>query len=174
MRASVRRHERGVRARQDAPHHGSTGGRLNRFGRPILVPRLDERRLKMIRTTMWQTLLAAAALAVGGAAAGADQAEVRSRLRDVRAVPQVGGVGGRRDQEAHCGPLRDPGLPGLAAGQGDRHQPGPDARHGGHDLHRPGIRRAHATRRWRSAARRSCSATSTTGRSIRRARCCRS
>ena len=57
---------------------------------------------------------------------GADQAEVGPRLRDLRAVPQVVGVGGRRDQEAHQRQVRDPGVPGLQPGQGNRHQPGPD------------------------------------------------
>ena len=74
---------------------------------------------------------------------GADQAEVRARLRDLRGLPPRRAVGRRRDQEAHRRPLRDPGLPGLAAGQGIRHQPGPDAGHGGHHLHRPGLRGAH-------------------------------
>ena len=95
-----------------------------------------------LKSLLSATALAVAALA-GTPAWAADQAEVRPRLRDLRGLPPRGAVGRRRDQEAHRRPLRDPGLPGLAAGQGVRHQPGPDAGHGGHHLHRPGLRRAH-------------------------------
>ena len=62
-------------------------------------------------------------------------------LRDVRAVPQVRGVGRRRDQEAHQRQVRDPGLPGLEPGQGIRHQPGPDAGHRRHHPDRRELRR---------------------------------
>ena len=79
-----------------------------------------------------------------GPGPGPDQAQVRACLRDLRGLSHGGAVGGRRNQEAHRRPLRDPGLPGLAAGQGNRHQPGPDAGHRRHHLHRPGLRRAHA------------------------------
>ena len=71
---------------------------------------------------------------------GPDQAQVGARLRDLRAVPQVVGVGRRRDQEAHQRQVRDPGVPGLDAGQGIGHQPGPDAGHGGHHPDRRELR----------------------------------
>ena len=80
--------------------------------------------------------LLAAAAAPFGAGAGPDQAQVGPRLRDLRAVPQVVGVGRRGIQEAHQRQVRDPGVPGLQPGQGKRHQPGPAAGHGGHHPHR--------------------------------------
>jgi hypothetical protein len=103
-----------------------------------------------------------AAGALGARALRADQAQVGARLRDVRAVPQVLGVGRRRDQEAHQRPLRHPGVPGLHAGQGSRHQPGPDAGHGRHHPHRARASRGAPTRRWRSRTFRSSSATPST------------
>ena len=53
------------------------------------------------------------------------------------------GLGGRRDRQAHQQPLHDGRVPGLAARQRDADQPVAVARHGGPDLHRPGLRRAH-------------------------------
>ena len=63
---------------------------------------------------------------------GADQAEMGACLRDLRAVPHAIGLGGAGDRQAHQRPLPDRRLPGLAARQGNRHQPGPVARHGRH------------------------------------------
>jgi DNA-binding FadR family transcriptional regulator len=48
---------------------------------------------------------------------GADQAQVGPRLRDLGALPQVLGVGRRRDQEAHQRQVRHPGVPGLQLGK---------------------------------------------------------
>ena len=69
------------------------------------------------------------------------------------------GVGGRRDQEAHQRQVRHRGVPGLDARQGNRHQPGPDARHRRHDHHRPVVRGAQLPARSASPTTRSSSAT---------------
>ena len=50
-------------------------------------------------------------------------------------------MGRRGDQEAHRRPLRGRGLPGLAARQGGRPQPGPEARHRRHHHLRLQLRR---------------------------------
>ena len=60
------------------------------------------------------------------------------------------------------------GVPGLAAGQGNRHQPGPDAGHGGHHLHRRSVCRAQLPAAGDRRLRRSSSATPTTGSSTRK------
>ena len=70
------------------------------------------------------------------------EAQVGARLRNLRALPHRVGVGGGGDQEAHQRQVRHRGVPGVDAGQGNRHQPGPDARHRRHDHHRPVVRRA--------------------------------
>ena len=61
------------------------------------------------------TVLAFAVLtAFAGAASAQTKLKWAHVYETVRAVPQVGGVGRRRDQEAHQRPLRDAGVPGLA------------------------------------------------------------
>ena len=53
-------------------------------------------------------------------------------------------------------------FPASSLGKESRHQPGPDAGHGGHHPHRRQLRRQHATRRWPSATSPSSSATPST------------
>ena len=110
-----------------------------------------------------KTLVACAVAATAFGVLGTAQAQTKLKwahvYESVRAVPQVVGVGRRRDQEAHQRPLRGPGVPGLQPRQGIRHQPGPDARHRRHHPHRRQLRRPHVTRRWPSRTSRSSSAT---------------
>ena len=80
--------------------------------------------------------VAAAALAAGGPALAQQKLKWAHVYETSRAVPQAVGLGRRRDQEAHQRQVRHPGVPGVVARQGNRHQPGPDARHGRHDHQR--------------------------------------
>jgi len=63
----------------------------------------------------------------------ANRPEMGARLRNQRAVSYRIGVGRARNRTPHRGPLPHRRLPGVAIGQGNRHQPGADAGHRGHD-----------------------------------------
>ena len=52
-------------------------------------------------------------------------------------------VGCRRNRQAHQQPLHGRSVPGVDARQGNRHQPGADARHRRHHLYRAVVRGPH-------------------------------
>ena len=132
-----------------------------------------------MKLTPFKALLAAAAVALPMLLAGAGaQAQTKLKFAHVYEVSEPyhtaalwaaeeikKRTGGRYEIEV---------FPASQLGKETDINQAPDAGHGRHHLHRPGVCRAHAAARWRSAARRSCSATSTTGRSTPTATCCAS